>query len=141
MIPGSGAPGLRPAPRGGAFLRRAIHLDVRPVALQHFLADALDLAQIVDAAERAVLFTVCNDRLRAAQADALQLFRDRGGIRGVDVDRTGPDERRHERDDERLNRAAQLRWNDLGHGALLSVKELPGSALQDAAGSSAAERE
>jgi hypothetical protein len=97
MIPGSGAPGAR------------------------LLADALDLAQIVDAAERAVLLAVCNDRLRAAQADALQLFRDRGGIGGVDVDRTGPDERRHERDDERLNRAAQLRWNDLGHGALLSV--------------------
>ncbi len=71
----------------GLLARRALHFDVRAVALEHLCADALDLAQVVGAAERAVLLPVCNDRLRAAQADALQFLGDRGGIGRVDVDR------------------------------------------------------
>src|SRR4030095_2776367 len=85
MIPGSRGAGLGRRP-GGLFLRRAFQLYVGPVALQHLGADALDLAQILDAAERAVLLAVRNDRLRAAQTDALQLFGDGRGVGSVDVD-------------------------------------------------------
>src|SRR6202008_3628973 len=111
-------------------LRLAIQLDVGAIALQHLGADAFDLAQLVGTVEGTVLLSVCNDRLREPRADALQFLGDGDGIRSVDVDRTGPDERRQERDDEG--------GNEFGHEALPAVnnevlKQLPGSATQECA--------
>ena len=103
MIPGEAAARYSLFSSAWRALALGIHLDVRAVAVEHLGADALDLAQVVSAAERAVLLPVCNDCLRATEADALQFLGDRGGVGGVDVDRSRPHERRHERDDEGVN--------------------------------------
>src|SRR6185503_6379077 len=96
----------------------AVDFYVGAVALQHLGTDALDLAQLVGAAERAVLLSVCNDRLRSAQADALLFFRDGGGDGRIDVDRSRPAQHGHQGDDEGLN--------EFGHEALLSVETITG---------------
>ncbi len=84
-------------------LALGIHFYVGAVAVEHLGTDTFDLAQVVSAAECAVFLSVCNDRLRATEADALQFLGDRGGVGSVDVDRSSPHERRHERDDEGVN--------------------------------------
>ena len=49
-----------------------------------------DLAQLLGALERAVLFAIRDDGLRLAEADALQLLGDGGGIGGIDIHRARP---------------------------------------------------
>src|SRR5882672_273105 len=70
---------------------RLVDADVRAILVDHLLADALDVREIVGRAERPVLLAIVDDRLRSRQADAVEFTGERLRIGRVDVD--GPRER------------------------------------------------
>ena len=70
--------------------------QIRPVLLDDPWPDPLDQGEFVDAAERAVLATVFDDRARPDLPDPFQLTCERRGIGRVEIDRAGQGQRREQ---------------------------------------------
>jgi len=103
--------------------RRAVDADVRPILLDGLGADALDLAQLVDGLERAMLLAVLDDGLSAGETDPVELLGDRGRVGGIDVDGPRPSAERQETRDQQLHGSAYgVAMIDVRHSALLSYQ-------------------